>query len=202
MSAAELAPPDLGSGVPTTEFVVPNLEDTAAISKLLTQLAPKVSATVRAVLGAPHADVDDALQQSLIALVRALPAYRGECEIVGYARVIATRVSLGIRRRERTQRSRVDDDAETETIAEVKPTPAEALGQRERKTIIRELLAEMPEAQAETLALRIVLGLSLEEVARHTNVPVNTVRSRLRLAKDRLKQRIESDPALLEALSV
>ena len=202
MSAAELAPPDLGSGVPTTEFVVPNLEDTAAISKLLTQLAPKVSATVRAVLGATHADVDDALQQSLIALVRALPAYRGECEIVGYARVIATRVSLGIRRRERTQRSRVDDDAETETIAEVKPTPAEALGQRERKTIIRELLAEMPEAQAETLALRIVLGLSLEEVARHTNVPVNTVRSRLRLAKDRLKQRIESDPALLEALSV
>lgn len=202
MSAAELALPDLGSGLPTTEFVVPNLEDTAAISKLLTQLAPKVSATVRAVLGATHADVDDALQQSLIALVRALPAYRGECEIVGYARVIATRVSLGIRRRERTQRSRVDDDAETESIAEVKPTPAEALGQRERKTIIRELLAEMPEAQAETLALRIVLGLSLEEVARHTNVPVNTVRSRLRLAKDRLKTRIESDPALLEALSV
>lgn len=187
---------------PVVAFEVPSLDDTAAISKLLTQLAPKVSATVRAVLGASHPDVDDALQQSLIALVRALPAYRGECEIVGYARVIATRVSLGIRRRERSLRLRMDDDAEADSIPEACPTPAESVNARERTTIIRELLAEMPESQAETLALRIVLGLSLEEVARHTSVPVNTVRSRLRLAKERLKERIESDPRLLEALGV
>ena len=169
--------------------------------RLLAQLAPKVSATVRAVLGASHPDVDDAIQQALIALNRALPAYRGECEVVGYARVIATRIAIGMRRRERAGRARRDDEAQPELLPEGRPSPAETFGSAERKNILRELLAEMPEAQAETLALRIVLGLSLEEVAAHTGAPVNTVRSRLRLAKERLKQRIESDPRLLEALA-
>ncbi len=155
---------------------------------------------MRAVLGATHPDVDDAIQQSLIALVRALPAYRGECEVAGYARVIATRLALAVRRRDRVVRSRRDDHAEPDTFAERHPSHAEIVGASERKEIIRRLLAEMPEVQAETLALRIVHGLSMEEVALHTGVPVNTVRSRLRLIKERLKQRIETDPTLMEAL--
>jgi RNA polymerase sigma factor (sigma-70 family) len=180
--------------------VLPFQNDFAVTAQLLQELAPKVKATVRAVLGAAHPDVDDAVQQALIALARALPAYRGECEVVGYARVIATRVAIGMRRRGRAAASRHDDGAEPDLIAEGRPSPAETVGAGERKAIIRELLDEMPEAQAETLALRIVLGLSLEEVAVHTGVPVNTVRSRLRLAKERLKQRIEADPMLMEAL--
>jgi RNA polymerase sigma factor (sigma-70 family) len=172
----------------------------SGLEQELAELAPRVRTTVRAVLGAQHPDVDDAIQQALIALHRALPAYRGECDVTGYARVIATRVAIGVRRRDRAVRIRHDDGAEPDLIAEVRPSPAETMGARERKAIIRELLAEMPEAQAETLALRIVLGLSLDEVAAHTGVPVNTVRSRLRLAKERLKQRIESDPMLMEAL--
>ena len=50
--------------------------------------------------------------------------------------------------------------------------------------------------------MRIVLGCSLEEVAAQSGVPLNTVRSRIRLAKERLKGRIEADPALLDALDV
>ena len=63
-------------------------------------------------------------------------------------------------------------------------------------------MEQLPEEQAETLALRVVLGFSLEEVAQATGVPLNTVRSRVRLAKTSLKKRIESDPRLLSALEV
>ena len=50
--------------------------------------------------------------------------------------------------------------------------------------------------------MRIVLGFSLEEIATQSGAPLNTVRSRLRLAKERLRSRIESDPALRETLEV
>jgi RNA polymerase sigma-70 factor (ECF subfamily) len=65
---------------------------------------------------------------------------------------------------------------------------------------IRELLSTLPENQAETLALRVVLGMSLGEVASATGVPLNTVRSRIRLAREALMERIEANPTLLELL--
>jgi RNA polymerase sigma-70 factor (ECF subfamily) len=68
--------------------------------------------------------------------------------------------------------------------------------------LLRDLLGELPREQMETLALRTLLGCSLEETALSTGVPVNTVRSRVRLAKERLRHRIEADPGLMESLGV
>jgi RNA polymerase sigma-70 factor (ECF subfamily) len=65
---------------------------------------------------------------------------------------------------------------------------------------LRSLLSELPEEQAETFALRIVLGYSLEEVAAATGVPLNTVRSRMRRAREVLKARLDADPRLLALL--
>ena len=50
--------------------------------------------------------------------------------------------------------------------------------------------------------MRVVLGWSLEEIAAHSGAPLNTVRSRLRLAKEGLRRRIENLPGMLEALEV
>ena len=67
---------------------------------------------------------------------------------------------------------------------------------------MRALLADLPEEQAEALALRVVLGWSLEEVARAYGIPTNTVRSRVRLAKEALRRRIEATPGLVEELAL
>jgi DNA-directed RNA polymerase specialized sigma24 family protein len=40
-----------------------------------------------------------------------------------------------------------------------------------------------------------VLGWSLEEIAQQSGAPINTIRSRIRLAKDALRRRIEASPA-------
>src|SRR5262249_7959412 len=135
-----------------------------------------------------------------IGFVQALPAYRGDCDPVGYGRIIAVRAALAIRKRTRSHSARVDDSAETETIAADRPSLGEITDATRRKERLRSLLDERPSDQAETLALRIMLGLSLEEVARQTGAPLNTVRTRIRLAKEKMKKRIESDPALLEML--
>ncbi len=66
--------------------------------------------------------------------------------------------------------------------------------------LLRALLDELPVVQAETFALRVALGYSMQEVADATSAPVNTVRSRLRLAKEALRHRIEQDATLTELL--
>lgn len=175
--------------------------ETGAIGLLLKQLAPGMIRAARALMGSTHADVDDVVQQSLIGLVQALPAFRGECTPAHFASRIVTRTALAARRRTALRGDRQDDSIEPDAFA-VDPSQAEALEAERRRHAVRALMEKLPEEQAETLALRVVLGFSLEEVAEATGVPLNTVRSRVRLAKTALKKRIEADPRLLAALEV
>ncbi|MCA3011058.1 MAG: RNA polymerase sigma factor [Myxococcaceae bacterium] len=174
--------------------------DTRAAAQLLRLLAPGMLRTAHALLGRAHPDVDDVAQQSMIALVQALPSFRGECTPAHFANSITTRFALAARRRQATRSARTDDAVEVDGLfSEVRSAVDHVLAER-RRAVIQELLGTLPEVQAETLALRVVLGLSLGEVAAATQVPLNTVRSRIRLAKEALMARIEADPALLELL--
>jgi RNA polymerase sigma factor (sigma-70 family) len=168
------------------------------VGALVRAVTPKVVAAVRAVLGHSHADVDDAVQLSLIAFIQALPAFRGDCDPAGYARVIAVRTAIALRKRHRAIALRHDGYADADAVLCARPSPAEATSADQRRTVMREILAEMPEEQSETLALRVCLGWTLEEIAKETGAPLNTVRSRLRLAKERLRERIEGDVTLRE----
>src|SRR6185437_3981165 len=67
--------------------------DARATALLLKQLAPRMVKTVHALMGSSHPDVDDAIQQSLIALIQALAAFRGECSPAHYASRIAVRTA-------------------------------------------------------------------------------------------------------------
>jgi RNA polymerase sigma-70 factor (ECF subfamily) len=176
--------------------------DAAATSRLLRSLASRVVRVVRAVLGGGHPDVDDVAQQALIGFIQALPAFRGDCDPARYATTIAVRTAIGARKRVRVDRSRRDADADADAIAGTSPEPGEEMASQRRKEILRELLAELPTEQAEALAMRVVLGWSLEEIAGQSGAPLNTVRSRLRLAKESLRRTIESQPDLCEALGV
>ena len=176
--------------------------DAAATSRLLTSIASRVVRVVRAVLGGSHPDADDVAQQALIGFIQALPAFRGDCDPARYATTIAVRTAIGARRRTKVERSRRDADADAEAVPASSPGPGEAMAAQRRKEILRELLAELPAEQAEALAMRVVLGWSLEEIATQSSAPLNTVRSRLRLAKESLRRTIESQPGLCEALEV
>jgi RNA polymerase sigma-70 factor (ECF subfamily) len=164
--------------------------------QLFEALAPVLLAPLRIALGATHPDLEDALQESLLAVLRGLPTFRGDCTVAHFARRIATKRAFELLRRE---------GAVTRKLATVRtfevpdpPTPRETFEAARRRTRLRSLLDELPEAQADTLAMRSVLGYSVEEIAAKMSVPPNTVRSRLRLAKEALRERIEGDPALRE----
>ncbi len=176
--------------------------DTEATGQLLKALAPSMIRSAQQLLGASHADLDDVVQQSLIGLVQALPSFRGECTVHHFASRIVARTAVATRRRGHVRLDRQDDSVDVDSLERLPDSNTDRVDAERRRDLVRNLMATLPAEQAETLALRIVLGFSLEEVATSTGVPLNTVRSRVRLAKTALKKRIEADPRLLEALEV
>ena len=176
--------------------------DRAATGELLRTLTPRLYRAVRAVLGATHPDLDDALQLSLIGLVQALPAFRGECGPLEYATVIAVRAALVTRKRAHIAQHRRGDPPDAESTAGPGSSPEDELALQRRKGLLRDLLTDLPAEQGEALAMRVVFGWSRREIADYGRVPLNTVRSRLRLAKEALRRKIEADADLLDALKV
>jgi RNA polymerase sigma-70 factor (ECF subfamily) len=154
------------------------------------------------VLGSQHADRDDVVQQSLIAVQRALPAFRGECHPAGYATRIALRVALRARRTGKLEFTRREVLARLSPEGAQADSPSHVADAEHRRRVLRDLLQDLPEEQADALGLRVMLGWSLDEVARATGAPLNTVRSRVRLAKEALRKRIERDPLLADLKGV
>jgi RNA polymerase sigma-70 factor (ECF subfamily) len=171
-----------------------------SIAKLLRVLAPGMVRAAQACLGRLHPDVDDVSQQSMIALIQALPSFRGECSPEHFAHCIVLRIALAARRKNSKTQQRTESGVDVDALHAHAETAVEQVAAQKRRFAIRQLLDRLPLVQAETLALRVVLGMSLAEVAAATQVPLNTVRSRIRLAKEALLERIQADPSLLELL--
>lgn len=175
--------------------------DRQAIEQLVRGVAPRVHDVARAILGSRHPDIDDLAQESLVAFVRALRAFEGRSSVLHYATRITVRVCIAGRKR--AQRMTTEEEAILSGHADTtNQRPFKQLVRERRRLLVRMLLAELPDPQSEALALRICLGLPMEEVAEMTGAPLNTVYSRLRLAKAALRARIARDPVLREMLEV
>lgn len=172
-----------------------------AMRRLLEAVSPAVYRVARTVLGASDADAQDAAQESLVALAGALGSFRGESGVLHFACRIALHVSVSARRRWRSRRAAAGGLAAEAGVTREPPARSDDdVAAARRREAVRALLDTLPEEQAMTLGLRFVLGCTLREVAEATGVPENTVRSRLRLAKEALRRRIAEDPAAADLL--
>jgi RNA polymerase sigma-70 factor (ECF subfamily) len=172
--------------------------DPTAICALLRELAPEVARVARAILGPHDMGLEDAIQDGLLSLMHALPSFRRDCSIRRYANRIAARTALLARSRSRAARQR-------ETRFSLDDGSAAYIDGRHylelrRKAFVHRVFDELPEAQAAVLALRFLLGYSLEEIAEAVGAPINTVRSRIRLAKEVMRAHLEDEPDLLDHL--
>ncbi len=124
------------------------------------------------------ASSEDLLQETF---VRALLGWRRMSEAVS-ARAwlfgIARNVGREAARRRRPEMLPSDVAAPAESPAD------------ERLDRVRAAMVMLPEEQREALELRLTAGLSYEEIASVTGVPVGTVRSRLHYAVRRLRDAV------------
>jgi RNA polymerase sigma-70 factor (ECF subfamily) len=122
---------------------------------------------------------------------------------VHFACRVAVHTAMNARRhaRHRTRHTPPVAPEDLDECPDTSPSPAEAVASARRRAALRELLDELPAAQAEVLALHVVLGYSVEETAAVTRAPHNTVRSRLRTALASLRDRVRGDEALFEVVA-
>jgi RNA polymerase sigma-70 factor (ECF subfamily) len=172
--------------------------DRRAVRTFVLTVTPHLLRVVRRVLGADHADVDDVTQDSAFAVMEALPTHRGECTTLHFACRIAVLTAMKARRRAAAQkrlRAR-EDTIPIEGYPSGGPAPDAELVARARAEAVRDLLDTLPTEQSEMLAMHFYLGYTVREIATTTRIPHETVRSRLRLAKQALRDRVADDPEL------
>jgi RNA polymerase sigma factor (sigma-70 family) len=175
--------------------------DDQALERLLRAIAPDMLRVIRSVLGASCADLEDLVQECLLGFIRALGQFRYQSSVKAFALTIAFRHALAAKRGQRdvVRWIRTFQRLEEPLLA-ASASGAQEIEVERRRALVAELLTTIPSPQAEALGLRAVVGLSIEEIARSTAVPANTVRSRLRLAKEALRRSIEGDAYLRELL--
>jgi RNA polymerase sigma factor (sigma-70 family) len=176
--------------------------DRRATHGLLLRVGPSMLRAVRRVLARRTEEVEDVVQEAMQALVDALPGFRGQCTVLHFAWRVAVLTALANRRRLDLRAQWVAGAGELVEPAADGPTPAEAALLRSRREALGALLDQLPPDQAEVLVLHAAHGFTIEELAAAIGRPIETIRSRLRLAKRALRDRIDASPELADVLRV
>lgn len=156
--------------------------DRVAANSLLSELMPRVRNVVRYFLRGD--DIDDTVQESLVAILRGLHTYRGDGKLTSWSDRVVARVAIDAARRQRSDAMRTTSDLE---LVDQTTTQDEYLARRRLARALDTLSQEMREA----LVLHHVLEMSVPEIAEQQDVPIETVRSRLRNGRVALRERLE-----------
>ena len=147
--------------------------DRSAARDLTARLAPRVLAQAARML-ADRAEAEDVTQEAMLRLWRAAPTWRqGEAKVTTWL----YRVTLNLctdRLRRRRAGPALDEVPEPEDDA---PTAAEAMQEGARLRALSDALAQLPERQAQAVALRHLEGLGNPEIAVIMDITTEAVES-------------------------
>jgi RNA polymerase sigma-70 factor (ECF subfamily) len=130
---------------------------------------------------------DDLVQETWLAALRK-PPEPGRPLRPWLARVL----SNFARMRARSEAGRVRRERSVARV-EVLPDTGELIARTETQRSLARVVLEMDDPYRTTLLLRYYEGLSAAEIARRTDTPAGTVRWRLKVALDRLRDRLDAD---------
>jgi RNA polymerase sigma-70 factor (ECF subfamily) len=140
-------------------------------------------------------DAMDLLQEVFLTVYRNLPSYRGQGQFKGWLlRITYTRTIDFMRTRMRSPQLLGDDVAEAEMLGYPAPessNPDHTCQQYDQNDHIRQTLAALPPEQRIVVELKFFQHLTFEEISRQTHIPVNTLKSRLYAALQKLKIQLE-----------
>jgi RNA polymerase sigma-70 factor, ECF subfamily len=167
--------------------------DRDALDRLLRRHFDRIHAVCRRIAGSTR-DADDAAQEALIRIVRALDRFDGRASFSTWSYRIATNAALDeLRKRSRRPQLHVvgDDTAQGTDMAD----PADDLAHRRVEAVVDRLaidaaLAELPEEFRVPVVMRDVGDLDYAEIAEALSVPIGTVKSRIARGRRMLLERL------------
>ena len=145
-------------------------------------------------------DALDAAQEVFVRVYKSISGFRGDSSLSTWIFRITRNVCSDFLRKRKGFVKSLDDDEEDEPRLEIPDesrAPHTEFEKKERVRIVRAAISELEENQRTVLTLFDLNGLSYEEIADITKVPVGTVKSRLFRAREALRKKLEKNKELL-----
>lgn len=134
-------------------------------------------------------DALDCAQEAMLNAYRAFERFHGDNQGKTWFLRIAHNVCIDQLRKSKNVvsldllREEGFDPADQKTLS-----PYAQLEEKERRDMLREAVQELPEEQRAVMVLRDFQDLSYEEIGEALSIPLGTVKSRLKRAREKIKQ--------------
>ena len=162
--------------------------DTAAFRELYQTYGPRVKAYMMR-LGADAGTAEDLAHETLFAVWRSAALYRAEKgSAASWIFAIARNLRIDRLRREvpwQQLPQELFEEASGETL------PDAALAEKERHARVHTALSGLPPEQHEVVVLSYLEGLSHGAIAQRLGLPLGTVKSRIRIAYQKIRAALE-----------
>ena len=190
------------AGLPEADLVAKaKAGDREAFRAIMTRCNQRLFRIARAVVR-DEAEAEDVLQEAYVRAFAAIAGFRGEAGIATWLTRIVLNEAHGRLRRRRTM-VELDELETAQTGAQVLDFPGmarsddpEADAARARiRRILERAVDALPEPFRLVFILREIEELSAEETARHLDLKVETVKTRLHRARRRLRETLDAQLA-------
>lgn len=162
------------------------MRDRAAFAALFAHFAPRVKAYLLR-LGAPPALAEELAQEALLSLWRKAHLFDpAKASAATWLFTIARNLRIDAIRRER--RPELDPE---DFMPEAEPLADDGLALADDEARLRAALKELPADQIQVVELSFFADKPHSEIAAELEIPLGTVKSRLRLAMARLKRALQ-----------
>lgn len=158
-------------------------QDKQAFSQIFDHFAPRLNAYMRK-LGSDATQAEELVQETMLTVWRKAPSFEpAKAAASTWIYTIARNKRIDSLRRARPEVS--DTDLSTIPAEEPEGDPVDTANQQRD---IEEAIASLPEEQADLLRLAYYNDMPHSEIAAARNLPLGTVKSRLRLALEKMRR--------------
>ena len=157
-----------------------------AQTELMARLYPPIRKHIGFVMGFT-AIVEDVVQESMVAIYRALPTFRGDSSPKTWALTIATRIAWKHQKHERRHAKEISSTADLALYDLNQDAVAETV-------FLAKAISRLSSKKREIFVVMAILEMSAKEAAQILGISANTAASRFRHAREEL-QNLYTDKA-------
>lgn len=163
--------------------------DRAAATKLLHAYYERIFAYLRR-LSQSDDDAADLTQETFIKVWQSISKYRAQSRVTTWIHRIAYCTWVDwIRKRHPTT---AKPDNWWLSLSDDRPHPSAPIGEREEQQQLWQLVRQLSQEQAQAIHLRYGQQLSLKDTAEVLDLPLSTLKLRIRTALDQLRRQLET----------
>jgi RNA polymerase sigma factor (sigma-70 family) len=157
--------------------------DRGAFEALYRDFYPRLFEFVLRILGHPE-DVEETINDTMLVVWKKAHEFRGESKVSTWIFGIAYKKAL---KRLKSNRRLAERELNIEAEQEDRRDPAETVSQSATAARMRSMAARLPLAQRSIVHLAFFYGYTYPEIAAIVGCPVNTVKTRMFYARERLR---------------